>query len=62
MTELFTSIFQGGTLTPVGFLISLAVALALGAGIAFVYSYHTAHTNGFLVTIALLPAIVPEYS
>ena len=58
MTELFTSIFQGGTLTPVGFLISLAVALALGAGIAFVYSYHTAHTNGFLVTIALLPAIV----
>ncbi len=30
----------------------------LGAVIALVYSYHTAHSNGFLVTVALLPAIV----
>ena len=58
MTTLFASILNGGTLTPAGFLTCLAVALVLGALIAFVYSYHTAHTNGFLVTIAMLPAIV----
>ena len=32
--------------------------MVLGAVIALVYSYHTAHSNGFLVTVALLPAIV----
>lgn len=30
----------------------------LGAIIALVYSYHTEHSNGFLVTVAMLPAIV----
>ena len=58
MTELFASVFQSGALTPAGFLASLAAALVLGAVIAFVYSYHTAHSNGFLITIAMLPAIV----
>lgn len=58
MTNIFGSIFASGSLTIGGFVISLAVALVLGAIIALVYSYHTAHSNGFLVTVALLPAIV----
>lgn len=58
MTNIFGSIFASGSLTIVGFVTCLAVALVLGAMIALVYSYHTAHSNGFLVTVALLPAIV----
>lgn len=58
MTNIFASIFSSGTFTPGGFIISLAVALVLGAIIALVYSYHTAHSNGFLITVSLLPAIV----
>lgn len=58
MTNIFASIFSTGVLTISGFIISLVVALVLGAIIALVYSYHTAHSNGFLVTVAMLPAIV----
>lgn len=58
MTNIFGSIFASGVLGIGGFVISLAVALVLGAIIAIVYSYHTAHSNGFLVTVAMLPAIV----
>ena len=58
MSTLFSSIFTTSTLTLSSFLISLAVALVLGALIAVVYSFHTAHTKGFLGTVALLPAIV----
>ncbi|MBO4235377.1 MAG: DUF4956 domain-containing protein [Firmicutes bacterium] len=58
MTNIFASIFSSGTLTIGGFAISLVVALILGAVIAIVYSYHTEHSNGFLITVSLLPAIV----
>ena len=58
MTDWFSSIIQGNELTITGFIISLVTALVLGALIALVYSYHTAHSNGFLVTVAMLPAIV----
>ena len=58
MTNIFASIFASGTLTIGGFAISLVVALILGAVIAIVYSYHTEHSNGFLITVSLLPAIV----
>ena len=58
MTTVFSSVFTGGTLTLSGFLIALAAALILGAVCALVYSFHSAHTRGFLSTLALLPAIV----
>jgi len=58
MTTVFSSVFTGGTLTLTGFLIALAAALILGALCALVYSFHSAHTRGFLSTLALLPAIV----
>ena len=58
MTNIFGSIFTTGALTIQGFVISIVIALILGALIALVYSYHTAHSNGFLVTVAMLPAIV----
>ena len=58
MTNIFASIFTAGTLTVQGFAISIVAALVLGALIALVYSRSSAHSNGFLVTIAMLPAIV----
>ena len=58
MTNIFASIFTTGALTAQGFGISIVAALVLGALIALVYSRSSAHSNGFLVTIAMLPAIV----
>ena len=58
MTNIFASIFTTGALTAQGFGISIVAALVLGALIALVYSRSSAHSNGFLVTVAMLPAIV----
>ena len=62
MWNIFASIFTAGTLTVQGFAISIVAALVLGALIALVYSRSSAHSNGFLVTIAMLPAIVAVIS
>ncbi len=40
------------------FLICLGVALALGVVLAFAYSFKARYTRSFLVTMAILPAIV----
>ena len=58
MTNIFASIFTTGALTAQGFGISMVAALVLGALIALVYSRSSAHSNGFLITVAMLPAIV----
>ena len=58
MTNIFASIFTTGALTAQGFGISIVAALVLGALIALVYSRSSAHSNGFLITVAMLPAIV----
>ena len=40
------------------FLICVGAALALGALMALVYCFRTAHSSSFVVTLALLPATV----
>ncbi|MDO4538563.1 MAG: DUF4956 domain-containing protein [Coriobacteriales bacterium] len=40
------------------FLVSIACALALGLVLAFAYCYRSRHTKSFVMTLALLPAIV----
>ena len=57
MDTLFQSIMTG-TLTLQSFLISLVVALILGAVMAFALGYRSKHSAGFLISIATLPAIV----
>lgn len=57
MDTLFQSIMTG-TLTVQSFMISLAVALVLGAIMALALSFKARHSTGFLISIATLPAIV----
>ncbi len=42
----------------INFLICIGVSLILGLVIAQVYIYKTKHTRGFVVTVALIPAVV----
>lgn len=55
---LFTSIFSSSEITLASFLICMAVALVLGAVLAFAYMYRNNYTKSFVITLALLPAIV----
>lgn len=55
----FTAIYDATTgITILSFLISVAVALALGAVIALTVNFRSRHSGSFLVTLALLPAVV----
>jgi hypothetical protein len=52
------SIIQGGEITLASFLICTAVSLILGLGSAAVCMYKTRHTQSFLITLAMIPAVV----
>lgn len=56
------SLFATGSTTSVielaPFLVSIAAALVLGLALALVYCYRARHTRSFVMTLALLPAIV----
>lgn len=55
----FTSLFSATAgITVSAFLICIGVALALGVVMALAYTFRTACTSGFAVTLAMLPAIV----
>ncbi len=59
--DMFKSIFETGTslsLQPADFLLCLAVFLAMGIFLAMVYTYKTRYTQSFVITLALIPAIV----
>ena len=60
MNKLFESVFAGDAATvAVGdFLLCVGVSLALGLLIAFCYMFRTVVTKSFVVTLALLPAVV----
>jgi len=61
MEAIFRSVFdsaQAQTVSVVDFLLCLGVSLALGFMIAAVYMWKNTHTKSFLVTLALLPAVV----
>ena len=61
MTDLLTSIYDSTTATTISaaqFGASFGVSLLLGILIAAAYMYNTRYTKSFVVTLAMLPAIV----
>lgn len=58
MPDIFTSSILNGTLTISGFLYCTLASLVLGLGIAGLYMVKNTYSKGFVVTLALLPAIV----
>ena len=61
MTDLLTSIYETSTATTISaaqFGASFGVSLLLGILIAAAYMYNTRYTKSFVVTLAMLPAIV----
>ncbi len=61
LENLFKGLFDSDTASVIGindFLICLAFALSLGLVMAFAYMYRTRYTKSFVVTLALLPAVV----
>lgn len=53
-----TSTTTTSTIDLIPFLICVLVALGLGFVLALVYSYRNRHSKGFVVTLAVIPAIV----
>ncbi len=59
MTGLFDSVFGTATTIMVReFLICIAVSLVIGVFLALVYAFRSKYTQSFLVTLALIPAVV----
>lgn len=60
LNTLFSEIFSSTpqTIAVPQFLLGIAVALVIGIFLAAVYSYKTKYTKSFVVTLALLPAVV----
>lgn len=61
MDTLFVGIFDSAStsvISPLSFLACLAVALVLGVFLACVYMFRSTYTKSFVVTLALLPAVV----
>lgn len=60
LNTLFSGIFSATTesIAVPQFLLCIAVALVIGIFLAVVYSYKTKYTKSFVVTLALLPAVV----
>ncbi len=59
MTGLFDSVFgTATTITVQEFLICIAVSLVIGVFLAGAYAFRSKYTHSFLVTLALIPAVV----
>lgn len=60
LNSLFKGIFTGSTtsITVPEFLLCIAVSLVIGVFFAFLYAYKSKSSQNFVVTLALLPAIV----
>ena len=61
MDQLFNGLFAGElapTIAITDFLLCLGVSLALGLVLAAVYMWKNDHSRSFLITLALLPAVV----
>lgn len=61
LENLFKGLFDTDLTTVIGvtdFLLCLGFSLALGLAMAFAYMYRTRYTKSFVVTLALLPAVV----
>ncbi len=58
MESLFASIMTNGTITGASFIIATLCSLALGCFIAFMYAVKNDYSKSYIITLALLPAIV----
>lgn len=61
LDKIFKSIFSGvatGSIDVWEFLACVAVALCTGALLAFTYAYKAKYTKSFVITLALLPAVI----
>lgn len=61
LETLFKGVFDSETTAVIGvtdFLLCLGIALVIGLVMAFAYMYRTRYTKSFVVTLALLPAVV----
>lgn len=61
MDKWFQGVFDEGLISAIPmetFLLCVGVALAIGAVLAVAYSFRSQYTRSFLVTLALLPAVV----
>ena len=59
--NIFEGIFDGdyvSVIDPVDFLICIGAALLLGIVLAFAYAFKARYTRSFLITLAILPAVV----
>ena len=55
---LFGTVMSSGSITGVGFLIATLCSLVIGIFIAFMYTIKNNYSKSFIITLALLPAIV----
>ena len=58
INTLFQSIFRSGTVSVTGFIICIIAALILGLVTALAHGFKSEATKSFLMTIAILPALV----
>ena len=61
LETLFEGLFDTdltAVITVTDFLLCLGVSLLIGLGMAFAYMYRTRYTKSFVITLALLPAVV----
>jgi len=61
VNSIFSGLFDNETIktiTVTDFLLCIAISLILGLILSFTYMYKTKYTKSFVVTIALLPAVV----
>lgn len=58
MLNLFNSIIPSTGITPLVFIILVLVSLALGGILALIHTYRNEYTKSFVMTLALLPAVV----
>ncbi|MHB1153523.1 MAG: DUF4956 domain-containing protein [Eubacteriales bacterium] len=61
LDNIFSSLFNSSTATKISiidFLLCVSVSLVAGAVLACVYTYKNKYTKSFVVTLALLPAVV----
>ena len=58
MLNIFESIIPSTGITPAGFIILVLVSLVLGTVFALINTYRNEYTRSFIMTLAILPAVV----
>ena len=58
MLNLFNSIIPSSGITPLVFIILVLVSLVLGGIMALVHTYRNDYTKSFVMTLAILPAVI----